>query len=362
MKVSGSQLAIRRACPSERGYILITLIFFVALLAIVMTVMAPVISQQVKRDREEELIHRGVQYSRAIKHFVKKFGRYPARIEELENTNNIRFLRKRYKDPITGKDFKILHMGEVQMSFGAGIAGATSAANLAAASQATGFGPGNSAFGNNAFGSGAFGNSAFGNNSSFGGSTFGGSNPGGGSFGSSFGGNTFGGAANAGPAGSASGNSAQAPGTDASQPNAGTNPDQTQGPPGTPGVSGQPGQGNQVFGGGPIVGVASTSKDKTIRVFNKKERYYQWQFIYDPSTDRGGLLSTPNQPGLQSLGGGVSGPAFGPNSPSGAQGSAFGTQGSPFGLQGGTQTPPGGMQPVQQMPQPQFPPDQGPQQ
>jgi hypothetical protein len=47
------------------------------------------------------------------------------------------------------------------------------------------------------------------------------------------------------------------------------------------------------------VGVASANKTKTIRVFNKKDHYNQWQFIYDPTTDRGGLLMTPNQPPLQ---------------------------------------------------------------
>jgi hypothetical protein len=61
------------------------------------------------------------------------------------------------------------------------------------------------------------------------------------------------------------------------------------------GANGQP----QVFGGAGIVGVASLSKDKTIREFNKKNHYNQWQFIYDPTTDRGGLLMTPNQPPLQ---------------------------------------------------------------
>jgi hypothetical protein len=54
----------------------------------------------------------------------------------------------------------------------------------------------------------------------------------------------------------------------------------------------------QVFGGGGIVGVASLNKDKTIREFNKKNHYNQWQFIYDPTSDRGGLLMTPNQPPL----------------------------------------------------------------
>jgi hypothetical protein len=123
--------------------------------------------------------------------------------------------------------------------------------------------------------------------------------------------------------------------------------------------------------------VASTSKEKTIRVFNKKEHYYQWQFIYDPTTDRGGLLSTPNQPGLQSAAGGmqqgVQGQPGTQNSPFGTQGSpfggqGFGGQGSGFGFQGGAQTPPGGMQPMQpgpsqqQFQQPQFPPEQSPQQ
>ena len=368
---------IKRRPRGEQGYILIALILFVALLAIAMTAMAPVISQQVKRDREEELIHRGVQYARAIKHYVKKFGRYPTKLEDLENTNNIRFLRKRFKDPITGKDFKILHMGEVQMSFGGGIAGATSAATLASASQASG-----GAFGNNsAFGgSSAFGNNTFGSNSSFGGNSFGGNPSGGnnpsGGFGSSFGGSTFGSSSNSAQGTSAGTNPAPGTGTDASQTNAGANPDQSQGAPGTPGAQGQQSQGNQVFGGGPIVGVASISKDKSIRIFNKKEHYYQWQFIYDPSSDTGGLLSTPNQPGLQSggTGGGmqqgVPGQPGTQNSPFGAQGSALGNQGSPFGNQSspfgapsGNPTSPGSTQtspPQQQMPQPQFPPDQAP--
>jgi len=46
---------------------------------------------------------------RAIQHFYKKFNRYPNKIEELENTNNVRFLRRRYtdpmnRDPATGKE------------------------------------------------------------------------------------------------------------------------------------------------------------------------------------------------------------------------------------------------------------------
>ena len=106
---------------NQRGYILLTLMLFVALLTIGMLALVQNIESQIKRDREEELIHRGVQYSRAVRHFYKKFGRYPNSIDDLENTNNYRSLRKRYKDPITGKDFKLLHMTDVQMAFSAGL-------------------------------------------------------------------------------------------------------------------------------------------------------------------------------------------------------------------------------------------------
>ena len=68
---------------NQRGYVLITLILFVALLAIALTALAPVITQQIKRDREEELVHRGTQYSRAIKHYMKKLNKYPTSIEDL---------------------------------------------------------------------------------------------------------------------------------------------------------------------------------------------------------------------------------------------------------------------------------------
>ena len=275
---------------TERGYILITLILFVALIAIAAVIMAPVIAFQVKRDREEELIHRGVQYSRALKHFVKKFGRYPTRIEELENTNQIRFLRKRYKDPITGKDFKILHMGDVQMAFGAGLPGAVPPNGLNPGAAGIVGGPGGQAGGPGAMNQMALagGLAAAGMNSG----------PGIGAPGIGGPGATT--VTSSGPAGQNSDETGS--NTAVAGPNQGPSP--APAGPGAPGTSGASNPGNgapgaQVFGGGPMVGVASTSKDKSIRIFNKKDHYYQWQFIYDPSTDRGGLLTTPNQPSLQ---------------------------------------------------------------
>jgi len=96
--------ARRRGSAGEDGYILVAVMFMVAILAISLAVAAPRIKQQLQRDRELEATHRGKQYIRAIQLYYRKFNKYPPNVEALENTNELRFLRKRYVDPITGKD------------------------------------------------------------------------------------------------------------------------------------------------------------------------------------------------------------------------------------------------------------------
>ena len=261
------------AVRGQRGYILLILMFFVAALGIASLAMVERISFQMQRDREEELIHRGVQYSRAIRKYFKKFGRYPTRIEDLENTNNLRFLRRRYKDPLnrdpkTGQemDFKLLHMTDIQVSISPG-----AASMLPPTAEA------NAPVGN------ASANQSAGqmNRAPTGAMTM--SNP---QSGNPNDDSSAGQAVESAPQNSA--------GSAATSADATVNSNQ---PRGFVSASGNPQQ--QVFGGGAIVGVASASKAKTIREFNKKDHYNQWQFIYDPSTDRGGLLMTPNQPPLQ---------------------------------------------------------------
>jgi hypothetical protein len=300
----------RQHRSNQQGYILLLLLLFFAILSIGFLEATKYdlqyTIQQIKRDREEELVHRGVQYSRAVRKFYKKFGRYPTRIEELENTNNYRSLRKRYKDPITGKDFKLLRLTDVQM-FGSGPAGAglTPAAALNQQQGAAG-----------ALSSGPMATT------------------------SSFGPGPIGGPQN--PAGTQNPDSANqndASTVDQGTAAAATTPSgvmpQTQSLPQQLGASGQP----QVFGGSGIVGVASLSKDKTIREFNKKNHYNQWQFIYDPSTDRGGLLMAPNQPALQGQ----------TNQPPNGQGGINGM--NPAGPAGGFQNMPMAPQPPQNPPQ-----------
>src|SRR5215470_108299 len=101
----------------ERGYILLSIMLLMTLMMIALTIEAPRIAQQIKREKEEELIHRGNEYKVAIKKFFRKFGRYPMSLDDLTNTNNVHFLRKRYVDPFTGKDdWRLIHPGEVQVN------------------------------------------------------------------------------------------------------------------------------------------------------------------------------------------------------------------------------------------------------
>jgi len=100
----------------ERGYVLLTLLLLVCLLAITAATLAPTIAFQIKRDREEELIHRGIQYRRAIHAFSKHTGRFPLTLDEMQNTSGAHYLRKQYKDPVTQREFKLLHANDIALS------------------------------------------------------------------------------------------------------------------------------------------------------------------------------------------------------------------------------------------------------
>ena len=97
---------------NQEGWALLTLIFFSALLAISLASVLPRAAMEARREREADLIHRGRQYQRAIQLYYRKFRRYPSKMEELENTNRIRFLRRRFTDPIAGSEkWRLIHIG-----------------------------------------------------------------------------------------------------------------------------------------------------------------------------------------------------------------------------------------------------------
>lgn len=79
------------------------LLVAMSVMAVMMTVAMPVWKQISQREKEEELVFRGEQYARAIGLFHRKFANAaPPNIDVLVEQ---RFLRKKYKDPITNDDF-----------------------------------------------------------------------------------------------------------------------------------------------------------------------------------------------------------------------------------------------------------------
>jgi type II secretory pathway pseudopilin PulG len=91
------------------------MIFAVAVLLIFLAVAAPIIAKDLQREREIEMVHRGNQYVRAIRVYYRLNHTYPTSIDQLLKSNNRRYLRQAYADPMTGKpDWRIIHLGENQ--------------------------------------------------------------------------------------------------------------------------------------------------------------------------------------------------------------------------------------------------------
>jgi type II secretory pathway pseudopilin PulG len=257
LKLQNISASKSRCHLQQRGYILLTLLLAVSLLTIAAVAVLPAITQQIRRDREEELRHRGTEYMRAIEHFYRRYGRYPSNMEELRNTGNARSIRRLYKDPMsrdraTGqeKDFKILH--QMDISLNNGPLGPSplprepqAETDPAAQSEAAGSAaqPGSP-------------QPTKGQQSS--------SAPG---FSGSLGGNALNATRNSSSASSSASDSN-------SDSDAAT------------------------FGSGPILGVASTNKGKTIRTFFGKDHYNDWLFIYIDGLQRGGQLTGPVNPNL----------------------------------------------------------------
>jgi len=92
----------------DAGFSLAALIFFLTAASIIIAAVVPSYQMQAKREMEEELIFRGEEYARAIQKYQRKFGVYPTSIDQLVATNSLRFLRRAYQDPITGKEFRLI--------------------------------------------------------------------------------------------------------------------------------------------------------------------------------------------------------------------------------------------------------------
>ena len=267
-----ARMKTTRSAPhqNEDGYVLVAVMFMLALLIISLAVAVPRVRKQIQRDQDLETYHRGMQYRRAIQLYFKKFHAYPPNLDALVMTNNIRFLRKRYTDPITRTDdWKPIYFGQAKLPMAYGFFGQPLGGEVLAGTGQGGI-AGASPIGSPA---GSTNGSVFGGSSSFaGGSSL--------SSGSSiFGSNS-------------QSNSPTQTGSSTST-TGGTNS-------GGGSSSNAPTSSNQTFGGGGIVGFEPASPKQSILVYKKKNHYIEWEFTYSPLSDQamisGGNAGTIGQP------------------------------------------------------------------
>lgn len=240
---------IRNSRHGEEGYLLVWVVFMLFIFALWLSVAVPRTAKEIQRDRELETMRRGKQYIRAVQLYFRKFHAYPPNANALVNTNQIRFLRKKYIDPTTHKDdWRPIRYGSTKTQtlgfFGQPIAGAGSAAG----SVVAGVGPS---------GNGGLGGSSIGSGSGFGGSSI------------------------FSPSGSSS--SSISPGTSTTTGTTGTTGSSGTGSTGSSSSFGSSDQ--STFGGVGIVGFSPASTATSILIYKKKQHYNEWEFTYDPLTD-----------------------------------------------------------------------------
>ena len=336
----------------DTGFALAALIIFLTALSIAMAAAVPAYRIQAQRELEAELIFRGEEYVRAIQKYQRQFGIYPPSIDALLETNGLRYLRRAYKDPITGEDFRLLtanpdgtingstlyqqqgsgvplFQGGTPQMFGApGLGqagpnaqegapgrggrgnGAQEPGGFEGGSPQSGFGGQTGGF-PTGFPQAAAPNAAgFGSPGSFGqqggsrgqtggistgfGQAISPNSPSGlggaGGFGQQAGGGRGGGFGpqGTGPRGGGSnrGISSQAgfPQQSSAQPGQGVQEGR-----GTATPSPQP------FGNGGVVGVAPTNEGGSLKVYNQRERYSEWEFIAIPGFGAVPAVSSPGQ-------------------------------------------------------------------
>lgn len=84
----------------EAGYNLVMLMVAVTLLNIAIAISLPAWSQAIRREKEEELIFRGLQYAEAIRVFQMRYQRFPSRLDELIEVKP-RCIRQLWKEPMS---------------------------------------------------------------------------------------------------------------------------------------------------------------------------------------------------------------------------------------------------------------------
>jgi type II secretory pathway pseudopilin PulG len=93
-------LATAGGRSSQAGYNMVMLIVAITVLNILLAAVMPLMSTQIRREKEEELVFRGLQYAEAIRLFKQRFGSYPTQLDQLLKAKP-RCIRQLWKDPMT---------------------------------------------------------------------------------------------------------------------------------------------------------------------------------------------------------------------------------------------------------------------
>jgi type II secretory pathway pseudopilin PulG len=88
---------------------MVALLVALSVMGIMMGAALPAWHTLAQREKEAELVFRGEQYARAIGLYQRRFANAPA--PSIDLLVEQRYLRKKYKDPITNDDFQVLTPG-----------------------------------------------------------------------------------------------------------------------------------------------------------------------------------------------------------------------------------------------------------
>ncbi len=99
----------QRRMSDEQGYLMVALLVAMSVMGIMMSAALPAWHTLAQREKEAELVFRGEQYARAIGLYQRRFANSaPPSIDILVEQ---KYLRKKYKDPVTNDDFAVLTSG-----------------------------------------------------------------------------------------------------------------------------------------------------------------------------------------------------------------------------------------------------------
>ena len=102
---------------NRKGFTYLAALMMVIIIGIMLGAVGQMWNTVMQREKEEELIFRGRQYKDAITRWYKpRAGKQPTPLRKLDDLlsdpnslTTVRYIRRLYKDPITGKDWKIFN-------------------------------------------------------------------------------------------------------------------------------------------------------------------------------------------------------------------------------------------------------------